>query len=253
MPQRTLLDITQDILASMDGEEVNSITDTVESEQVARIIRQTYFHIAPSINEKQFHNLFQLTASGDNTKPVLMTVPATVVDISWIKYDKKLTAPVNSLWEEIYYKPLEEFLDLTDSYNTDETNITSMTHNSFQFKYYTDRHPECYSTIDDNTLIFNSYYSTLDTTLQTSKTRCFGQIDATFTFTDAAVVDIDQELYNLLFDEAKAQAFAELKQTQNTKAEQRARRGWIRSQHDNSVTPNQSYYDRMPNYGRKRP
>ena len=42
MAKMTLLAMVQDILNDMDGDEVNSISDTVEAEQVAQIIKTTY-------------------------------------------------------------------------------------------------------------------------------------------------------------------------------------------------------------------
>ena len=39
---KTLLDITQEILSEMDSDDVNSISDTVESEQVANIVITVY-------------------------------------------------------------------------------------------------------------------------------------------------------------------------------------------------------------------
>ncbi len=38
----TLLEIVQEILSDMDSDEVNSIDDTTESEQVATIVKSTY-------------------------------------------------------------------------------------------------------------------------------------------------------------------------------------------------------------------
>jgi hypothetical protein len=45
MAKMTLLEMTQDILSDMDSDEVNSINDSVESLQVAQIIKTTYFNI----------------------------------------------------------------------------------------------------------------------------------------------------------------------------------------------------------------
>ena len=38
----TLLEMVQEILSDMDSDEVDSIEDTVEAEQVATIVRSTY-------------------------------------------------------------------------------------------------------------------------------------------------------------------------------------------------------------------
>ena len=40
----TLLDITQSILSAMDSDYANSIGDTVEAEQVATIVKETYYY-----------------------------------------------------------------------------------------------------------------------------------------------------------------------------------------------------------------
>lgn len=42
MAKRTLLDIVQEILNDMDSDEVTSINDTIESLQVANIVRSCY-------------------------------------------------------------------------------------------------------------------------------------------------------------------------------------------------------------------
>lgn len=256
MPARTLLDITQDILAMMDGEEVNSITDTVESEQVARIVRDSYYYIVPNIQQKRHFDLFELDASGDSTKPVLMTVPSGIVDILWVKYDNRETAGANKEYEAVSYMSLPEFLDLTLTLNTDESNVSEMeltnSNGDFVFKYRTDHHPTIYTTFDDNQLIFDGYFSTLDTTLQADKTYCYGMVDpSTFTLSDTFLLDIDDDQYPLLIAEAKSQCFEELLKARNQGAERRSRRGWIKSQSKNSVTPNKTNFDLAPNYGRK--
>jgi len=257
MPQRTLLDMTQDILASMDGEEVNSITDTIESEQVARIIRQSYYDIIPSINQKAHFDLFELDASGDNDKPVLMTIPTGIVEIVWVKYDNRTTGETDPEYQPVEYLELSEFLGRTLGMKTSETNVDSMTltnsNGIFEFKYHTDRSPLFYTTFDDNQLVFDAFETALESTLQKSKTYCWGQTEPTLALSDLAVPDLNDQQYSLLFNEAKSQCWAELKQAENTKAERRARTGWVLSKRNpNSKTPNKSEFDLMPDYGRHR-
>ena len=45
MAKLTLLEIVQDIMNDMDSDEVNSISDTEESSQIAQIVKTTYFEI----------------------------------------------------------------------------------------------------------------------------------------------------------------------------------------------------------------
>jgi hypothetical protein len=89
---QTLLDMTQEILSALDSDSVNSISDTVESTQVARIIQRKYYDIiarAPMAEQKV---LYQFDASGDDTKPTLMTIPTGMSNIEWVKYFDSSTA-----------------------------------------------------------------------------------------------------------------------------------------------------------------
>lgn len=82
----TLLQLTQNILSALDSDEVNSISDTAESLQVATIIQTTYFNLVSRAGLPDQTQLFQLTPSGDVTKPVLMFKPANVDKVDWLKY-----------------------------------------------------------------------------------------------------------------------------------------------------------------------
>lgn len=82
----TLLEMTQDILSSMSSDEVNSISDTTESLQVAHIIRQKYFDIINRLDLPTNEQLLQFEASDNPQIPVLMYVPDGISDIKWVKY-----------------------------------------------------------------------------------------------------------------------------------------------------------------------
>jgi len=82
----TLLEMTQNILSALSSDEVSSISDTVESLQVANIIKNKYYDIVNRSDPPKQDLLFQLTASGDSTKPTLMYMPSTVTRVNWIKY-----------------------------------------------------------------------------------------------------------------------------------------------------------------------
>jgi hypothetical protein len=90
----TLLEMTQNILSALSSDEVSSISDTVESLQVANIIKGKYYDMVHRSDPPQQNLLFQMTASGDSTKPTLMLMPSTVSRIDWIKYYN--SSPSNS-------------------------------------------------------------------------------------------------------------------------------------------------------------
>ncbi len=43
--QMTLLELVQSIPSDLDSEDVNSISDTIEAEQIASVVRDTYYNI----------------------------------------------------------------------------------------------------------------------------------------------------------------------------------------------------------------
>ena len=87
--QQTLLQITQTILSALDSDEVNSIDDTVESQQVATLLRQVYYDIATDLDLKEHEGMLEINASTDPLKPTLMTIPTDVSDVKWLKYDNR--------------------------------------------------------------------------------------------------------------------------------------------------------------------
>src|SRR5882762_9586205 len=85
--KRTLLDLTQNILSALNSDEVNSIGDTVESAQVAEIIRTTYYNIMGRAELPEHEKLFNLASSTSSVTPTVMYRPLEgVVKINWIKY-----------------------------------------------------------------------------------------------------------------------------------------------------------------------
>jgi hypothetical protein len=253
----TLLEMTQRILGSMGSDEVNSYSDTVESSDVAQIIRETYWYLVGRMDLPANHNVFQLDASGDSTKPVLMTRPSTVLDIDYIKYSSD-DENGDTEFKEIMYLPLNEFLERTLTLKESETNVGEMTltinSQDFQFKFRNDLKPTYYTTIDDETIIFDSYDSSVDTTLTSAKTLCYGKLLPTFTMSDTFTPDLDAEQFQLLLNEAKTQAFFELKQVENAQSNERARKSFISTQRTKHSIPSaRPAIERTPNYGRSGP
>ena len=121
----TLLEMTQLILSSLDGEEVNSITDNVESNQVSLLLKGLYYDMATELDLPEHETLFELDASGDNTKPTLMTVPTDVTKVSWIRYDNKASGATYEDWKRVQFMPIDEFIDRQNSIAAGTTSSTS--------------------------------------------------------------------------------------------------------------------------------
>jgi len=78
----------------------------------------------------------------------------------------------------------------------------------------------------------DSYDSTVDSVLQSSKTRVMGTKVPTFSITNSFVPDIDHNYFPLLINESKSVAMSILKGAPDPKVEQAARRQRSRIQND---------------------
>lgn len=230
--------MVQSILSSVDGDEVNSINDTVESQQIAGFIRDSYYELIAGLNLPETFTVFQLDPSLDPDKPTLMYIPEVIQNLIWMKYNKSLDEADPDNYQDVHYLPLEDFMQNMYNLGSSSDVPTPTDTGSFEhdaggglvtFFHRNDRAPMYYTTFDDRTLIFDSYDASMDGTLQSSKTVCYGEKVQTFLMEDDFVPNLDPKQFSLLLNEAKSQTFVESKGAANPKAEQRARRGWVRS------------------------
>ncbi len=226
----SLLDLVQRILEALESDEVNSYSDTTESVAVANIIKECYYYIVSEIEPKETQGIFHLDSSGDNTKPTLMYLPSNVSDIHWLKYNVGDTVQ-DSNFRDICYLPIDEFFQYMNGLNSDDTWVDSqditIQGSTFSFKYRNDQFPSYYTCPDDKTILFDSFDSTVESTLQSNRTYGFGGLIPQFLMQDDFVPLLDARQFQLLLNSAKAQAFIELKQIENAKAERKERRHTI--------------------------
>lgn len=253
----TLLDMVQRILEAMESDEVNNYDDTPESLAVANIIKEVYYDIISTLDIPEHYTMFQLNASGSSSYPVVMTLPSDIRDLIWMKYNAVTSGETESNFELVQYLDPPTFIDRMHRLNTGDTNVDSMSYtvngDAFEFKYFTDRQPYFYTVFEDSILIFDGYDSSVDSTLQKSKTSCYGRLIPTFTLANTFTPNLDAGQMQLLLQEAKSQAFYELKQMPNQKAEGKARRAWINAnKRARNVPVYIPAYSRYPNYGRKK-
>lgn len=234
----TLLTLVQRILSAMESDEVQSISETQEALDVANIVKECYFDIVGHFELTEDKGLFGFTASGDNTKPCLMTVPENVISFDYFKYNIA-DDPAEPEWRTLKQIDLDEFLYLQDGLDPDASNVSTQTvtvnSKAIVTKFRTDAFPTYYTIIGDDTLLFDAYDSTEETTLTEARSLGYGLIEPTFTLSDEFVPNLDSRQFQLLLNDAKTTAFKELKQTDNSVSAGKARRNAVKAQKDKNT------------------
>lgn len=251
MDKMTLLELTQDILSSMDSDEVNSINDTVESSQVAAIIKNTYRAILTNRDWPHTKKLIELQASGNSTLPTHMSIVDDVKKIDFVRYNvAKASDGARRKFADIHWLEVDDFLRRLNALDNTKSNIMTVTDPSsnIPLSIRTDLAPTYYTSFDDKNIVFDSFDSAVDSTLQTSKTQVYGYVYPQWQMQDDYIPDLPNTAFTLLLEESKSRAFIELKQIANQKAEQEAQRqnSWL-SRRDRRIKGG----IRFPDYGRR--
>jgi hypothetical protein len=245
----TLLELVQDILSEMKSDNVNSISDTEEASIVAGVIRNTYFEIVNNRLYPTQGSLFRLTASTDNTKPTHMRIEDDVADVDWVKYDVRRAVSDPIKYRDIPYKCPADFLDHVMQRDASKGNVqTVFDYAGTPILVLTDAAPSFWTSFDDRHLVFDSFDSTVDSTLQNSKTQVFGTKEPSFQLADNFTPELPSKAFPYLLAEAKSTCMLNIKEVFSQKTEQSAtrQRSWL-SRNKRRMAGGIKF----PDYGRK--
>ena len=201
--QMTLLEMVQSVLSDMDSEDVNSISDTVEAEQIASVVRDTYFNIIAGREFPEHEQLLKLTALADTSYPTHLRLPDTVRRLDKFWYNVSDDGGVE--FRELKWIEPEQFLTLHVE-GTSTTQISDKNSGSI-YLVRNDKMPTYWTSFDNYYIILDSHDSTVDTTVQSAKSRVLGLIYPSFTISDSFTPDLDQNWFPYLLAEAKSACF----------------------------------------------
>lgn len=229
----SLLDMVQDIMASMESDNIQSIDDTEESEIVARIVRESFFDLMAKREWPFLHALTSLTPYSDVNNPTKFYLGDTVNRVLWLKYNA----------EDVTYMEPRDYYEMIKARDTSLSNVDAN-------GYITDRDPLYWTTYDDLTVEMDSYDSAVDSTLQQSKLDAYCVVVPSWTHEDSFIPEMPEKMFATLLASAKAVAFSQVKQMQNPIQQQRASQGFSRLQSE-ARKATSDWNTNGVNYGRK--
>lgn len=226
---KTLLQIVKNALESMDSDPVDAIFltsgGTEESEQIASFASQLFEYMHNIYDWPYTKFLTKLDSVGDSEKPNYLRIPNTVAEVIWVKYRE----------QDVQWLTPEEFIEVTNARNAISTDssgvaVSTLDSNTVAIKSFddinlyirTDRNPTYYTSFDDEYLVFDSYDSINESTLQQSQNVIYGVKASAFSLEDNFIPDFPDKMYPFFQAELNRECHLRLKQVDSPVDSKRA-------------------------------
>jgi len=225
----TLLETVNRVLDAMNHDVVNSISDTTESRQIAEEARVTYYDLMDRDDWSHLMKWKTLEAVSDTARPNYLKIPQQTVRIDEVRYEITTSTDTNRSFDTIHYLDPAEFLDYTQARNSTDSDVLTVTDFGGPVMFIlNDERPHYWTSFDDEYLVFDSYDSGVDTTLQSAKSSVLVKEIPAWTSSDTFVPDMPDQMFSLFLAEVTAASFTYWKQGTSVKDEQRSIRGMSR-------------------------
>lgn len=239
----TLIEMVQKILEALGSDEVNSISDSVEATQAARLLEDVYYDLLNQNDWPWLNTLTQLEAVADGDRPTYLRIPETVTRIDDFRYDctDRITDPDEDLLkiQKICWLEPMEFLNLTQGRNGEQTNAQEVTtFDGIRFLILNDVCPTYWTSFDDEYVITDSFDNTIESTLESGRSQVLVKEIPTFTLVDSFVADAPNNFFPLWLAEAKQSAFNYWRQEGSPQDQKRSQRGLSVMRRDANRTNN---------------
>jgi hypothetical protein len=248
--QRTVLELVQGILTETSGDEINSIEDTIEAGDIASIMAQVYSEMVDEFSLPSTKTIQALTGLGDPALPNFMQLPDDAYNIEFIKYDCRLESDDDKNYRDINYLDPNSFVNLVNGNpSTDTTNYQVVQWDSnVPLIIHKLKAPSFWTTFDDNYIVFDSWDSNVDSTLQSSKSIIYSETRPQFFIEDEFTPELPENLENVLYIRTLNRTLATDTKI-NPVTTVRERRSDVRTMRNKWKAKRQTYFD--PNFGRR--
>ena len=250
---RTVLEYVQATLNAMDSDNVDSIADTDESQQVADHLEEVYYELMEREDWPHLHQPINLTAAVDTTLPTKFTISESIRYIDWLRYNRATDAMEFEGHDVCYLRP-EEFVRRFATGKDDSNKQLVTVDSKIRFYVSNNRMPQYWTSFDeDGTIYMDAFDSSIETTLTSDRLDGWGVVIPSFSVTDTFTPDLPRHMEQLLQAELNRQSFQHFKQQVSEVDEKKARRQLAQQRRRNSKVRRESdkYYTNR--FGRKSP
>lgn len=258
MAKMTNLQMVQNILSSMDSDNVNSISDTEEAGQVELVLQESYEEITTRRKWNHQNKTRQLEGVSDVTKPNKLRIPTEVTRVNnfrWKVYADGVIPPTvdqDNSWKLLRWRDPSDFIAHVQGRNVaqlEEQNRVLVVYNDdgVEMPMMTDVQPEFWTSFDDEFIWMDNFQTDNANTATPDRTAIDATQQKLWVSGDDEIADLPTEMFPLLLAEAKSAAWLNFKGQQNVKAEQVARRAYIKLREEEPTVEDPR---RWTNYGK---
>ena len=224
--KQNLLDIVQRVAEFCNAGSVNSIKDTRESMQIAKIVKETFEDLVLRRELVTGQTLLQLQSVSDVEKPTHLLVPEGVIALDNVKYKN-----AEGTLEDLQYVEPMDFVDHSLHLDPTADNVKNVSdYSGILFNVYTDKDPHFYTVLTDGAneyIVFDAYDKDFENTLQGHNVVAYGHVMPEFSLEDSFVPPLSIQQFPVLISRAKTFAAKELKDQENALEYDKGRKQFI--------------------------
>lgn len=244
----TLLEMVMRVLNASEGDEINSISDTIEALETATDIQTVYYDIIGRKDWQFLRVLETFDSVGDSEKPTHLLIPEHTSKMETLQYNKRQSIGGRNLYKEVYFKYPDEFLVYVNTRDNTATNYREITDvNGAKLTIRTDAHPTYFTSFDDKYVVMDAYDSDIESTLQGSNTQALIYKHPVWSVDDNFTPELPAEMFPMFLAECMSFKLAKEENRLIQKTEQTAGR---HSRHLSQTHGVVQGGVRLPDYGR---
>jgi hypothetical protein len=224
--KQTLLDIVQRVAEFCNAGSVNSITDTRESMQIAKIVKETFEDLVLRRELVTGQALLQLQSVSDLEKPTHLRVPDGVIALDDVKYKRK----DGKLTDLQYVEPMEFVESSLHLDPTDDSIQNVRDFSGILFNVRLDRDPQYYTVLSDGSteyLVVDAVNNAQEHTLKGANVVAYGHVMPEFRLENSFIPPLSIQQFPVLISRAKTFAAKELKDQENPLEYDKGRKQFI--------------------------
>lgn len=211
--------MVQRIAEYIDGETINSISDTREASQIATIVKETYQYLLQTREINTRDTIIHFDNVIDTSKPNYLKYRDTVFEIFDLKYKDLETGKYSTIqWIEPNL-----FLQKSLSLDPEDENVQQVVEfTGITYFIRNDKQPQYYTSFDDIHIAFDSFNSEYEDTIHDNNVIAQGRYMPEFLLEDDFVPNMAPQHFPLLLSKSKEVAGVELKEYNNPLESDRA-------------------------------